>query len=88
MKRSRFSEEQIIAILRESEGSEMIRQVCAKHNVSEATYYAWKRKYGGMDVSEARRLRALEDENDRLKRVVAELSVQNHILKEVNAKKW
>jgi len=88
MKRSRFSEEQIIAILRESEGAETIRQVCAKHNVSEATYYAWKRKYGGMDVSEARRLRALEDENDRLKRVVAELSVQNHILKEVNAKKW
>lgn len=88
MKRSRFSEEQIIAILRESEGSETIRQVCAKHNVSEATYYTWKRKYGGMDVSEALRLRALEDENDRLKRVVAELSVQNHILKEVNAKKW
>ncbi len=88
MKRSRFSEEQIIGILRESEGSETIRQVCAKHNVSEATYYTWKRKFGGMDVSEARRLRALTDENDRLKRVVAELSVQNHILKEVNAKKW
>ena len=88
MKRSRFSEEQIIGILRESEGPETIRKVCAKHNVSEATYYAWKRKYGGLDVSEARRLRALEDENDRLKRVVAELSVQNHILKEVNAKKW
>ena len=88
MKRSRFSEEQIIGILRESEGPETIRQVCAKHNVSEATYYTWKRKFGGMDVSEARRLRALTDENDRLKRVVVELSVQNHILKEVNAKKW
>ncbi len=88
MKRSRFSEEQIIGILRESEGSETIRQVCAKHTVREATYYTCTRKFGGMDVSEARRLRALTDENDRLKRVVAELSVQNHILKEVNAKKW
>ena len=88
MKRSLLSEEQIIGILREGEGPETIRQVCAKHNVSEPTYYAWKRKYGGMDVSEARRLRALEDENNRLKHVVAELSVQNHILKEVNAKKW
>ena len=88
MKRSRFSEEQIIGILRESEGPETIRQICAKHNASEATYYARKREYGGMDVSEARRLRSLEDKNDRLKRVVAELSVQNHILKEVNAKKW
>ena len=88
MKRSRFSEEQIIGILREAEGRSTVKAVCAKHNVSEATYYAWKRKYGGMDVAEARRLRALEDENARLKRLVAELSVQNQILKEVNAKKW
>ncbi|GAB5560600.1 MAG: hypothetical protein SynsKO_22470 [Synoicihabitans sp.] len=86
MKRSRFSEEQIIGILSESDGAETIRQVCEKHNISEATYYAWKRKYGGMDISEARRLRALEEENARMKRVFAELSVQNHILKEVNAK--
>jgi putative transposase len=62
--------------------------VCAKHNISDATFYTWKKKFGGMDVSEARRLRALEDENSRLKRIVAELSVQNQILKEVNAKKW
>ena len=62
--------------------------VCAKHNISEATYYAWKKKYGGMDVSEARRMRALEDENARHKRLVADLSVQNQILKEVNSKKW
>ena len=88
MKRSRFSEEQIIGILREGSGTNTIREVCAKHNVSEATFYAWKRKYGGMDVSEARRLRALEEENNRLKRLVAELSVQNQILKEVNEKKW
>ncbi len=65
-----------------------MKVVCAKHNISEATYYAWKKKYGGMDVSEARRMRALEDENARLKRLVADLSVQNQILKEVNSKKW
>ena len=88
MKRSRFSEEQVIAILREGVGTSTIREVCAKHNVSEGTFYAWKRKYGGMDVSEARRLRALEEENGRLQRLVAELSVQNQILKEVNSKKW
>lgn len=88
MKRSRFSEEQIIGILREAKGGSTVKVVAAKHNVSEATFYAWKRKYGGMDVEEARRLRALEEENGCLKRIVADLSVQNQILKEVNAKKW
>ncbi len=87
MKRSRFSEEQIIGILREGEGG-TVKAVCARHNLSEPTYYAWKRKYGGLEVNEARRLRALEEENGRLKRVVADLVVQNTILKEVNAKKW
>ena len=62
--------------------------MCATHNMGEGTYYSWKRKHVGMDVSEARRLRALEDENARLKRIIADLSVQNHILKEVNSKKW
>ena len=88
MKRSRFSEEQIIGILREAEGESSVKSICAKHNISEATYYAWKRKYGGMEVEEAKRLRALEDENARLKRCVADLTVQNQILKEVNSKKW
>lgn len=88
MKRSRFSEEQIIGILREAEGESTVKAVAAKYNVSEATLYSWKRKYGGMDVEEARRLRSLEEENGRLKRLVADLSVQNQILKEVNAKKW
>jgi len=87
MKKSRFSEEKIIEILREGQAGS-VKAVCAKHNVSEATYYAWKKKYGGMEVNEARRLRALEDENARLKRAVADLVVQNTILKEVNAKKW
>ena len=88
MKRSRFSEEQIISILREADGESTVKAVSAKHNISDATFDNWKRKYGGMDVEEARRLRALEDENGRLKRLVADLSVQNQILKEVNAKKW
>lgn len=87
MKKSRFSEEQIIGILREGQASS-VKSVCAKHNVSEPTYYAWKKKYGGMEVKEARRLRALDEENARLKRVVADQAVQIQILKEVNAKKW
>lgn len=75
-------------ILREGQAGGTVKAVCAKHNISDATYYAWKRKYGGMDVSEARKLRAYEEEIGRLKRLVADLSVQNQILKEVNAKKW
>jgi putative transposase len=87
MKKSRYSEEQIIGILREAQGSS-VKNVCAKHNISEPTYYAWKKKYGGMEVSEARRLKGLEEENTRLKRLVADQAVQIQILKEVNAKKW
>jgi putative transposase len=65
-----------------------VKAVCAKHNVAEQTYYGWKRKYGGMEVSEVRKARALEEENGRLKRLVADQAVQIQILKEVNAKKW
>jgi putative transposase len=88
MRRSRFDEEQKIGILREVESGTPVKTVCARHNISEPTYYVWKKKYGGMDVSEARRMRAMEEENARLKRLVADLSVQNQILKEVNSKKW
>jgi putative transposase len=87
MKKSRFSEEQIIGILREVEGTS-VKAVCARHNISAATYYGWKAKFGGMAVKEARRLRALEDENRRLKNLVADQAVQISILKEVNSKKW
>jgi putative transposase len=87
MKRSRFSEEQIIAILKEAE-AEPVKAVCARHSVSQGTYYQWKHKFGDMEVEEARRLRALEDECGRLKRIVADQAVQIQILKEVNAKKW
>jgi putative transposase len=88
MKKKRFSEEQIIRILKESEVSENIRDVCRKHNVTEQTFYRWRNKYGGMDVSEARRLKELEDENSRLKRVVADQALDISLLKDVNSKKW
>ena len=88
MRKSKFSQEQIIGILREAEGDTSIKAVCAKHNISDAAFYKWRSKYGGMDVNEARRLRALEEENHRLKRAVADLTVQVQILKEVNSKKW
>jgi len=88
MKRSRFSEEQIIGILKEAGSGTTTKAVCAKYNISDGTLYAWKRKYGGMDVEEARRLKALEEENGRLKRLVADQAVQIQILKEVNSKKW
>ncbi len=88
MKRSRFSEEQILGVIKEVEAGEKVKTVCARHKISDGTYFTWKRKYGGMDLTEMRRLKSLEEENGRLKRLVADLSVQNQILKEVNSKKW
>ena len=70
--------------MKEAEGETSVKVVCARRNISEATFYAWKKKYGGMDVAEARRLRALEEENERLKRLVADQAAQIQILKEVN----
>ena len=77
MRRSRFSEEQIIGVLREQEAGMKVADLCRKHGVSEATFCAWKSKYGGLEVSEARRLKALEDENRRLKKLLAEAVLDN-----------
>jgi putative transposase len=88
MRGSRFKEEQIIAILREQEAGAATAEVCRKHGISSATFYKWKAKYGGLDVSDARRLKALEDENARLKKIVADLTLDNVMLKDIAAKKW
>lgn len=87
MKRSRFNEEQIIAILQEQEAGAKTADVCRKHGISGATFYKWKGKFGGMDVSDARRLKALEDENSRLKKLLAEAMLDNAMLKDIAAKK-
>ena len=88
MRQSRFKEEQIIAILREQEGGMATAEVCRKHGISSATFFKWKAKYGGMDVSDARKLKALEEENAKLKKLLAEAMLDNAMLKDLNAKKW
>jgi putative transposase len=88
MRKSRFSDEQIIAILREQEAGRATAEVCRKHGISDATFYKWKSKYGGLQVSEAKRLKALEDENRRLKKRLAEEVMDNATLKEMLTKKF
>ena len=88
MKGSRFTEEQIIGVLKEQEAGQKTAEVCRKHGISEGTFYKWKAKYGGLEVSDARRLKALEDENAKLKKLLAEAMLDNAVLKDLNAKKW
>jgi putative transposase len=88
MKRSRFKEEQIISILKEAEAGVKLPEIVRKHGICEQTFYRWRSKYGGMEVSEAARLRELEEENRKLKRLVADQALDILMLKEVSAKKW
>jgi putative transposase len=88
MKRSRFSDEQIIGILKEQEAGGATADVCRRHGISPATFYKWKSKYGGLEVTEAKRLRVLEDENAKLKKLLAEAMLDIAVLKDISAKKW
>ncbi len=88
MKKSRFTEEQVLAILKEQDGGTKVAEICRKHGITDATFHNWKNKYSGMSSQELSRLRALEQENSRLKRAVADLTLDNQILRDVNSKKW
>jgi putative transposase len=88
MKRSRFTEEEIIAVLREAESGTPVKDLCRRAGVSTVTFYKWKTKYGGMEISEMRRMRLLEEENGRLKRIVAQQALDIDALKVVLSKKW
>jgi putative transposase len=88
MKRSRFTEEQIIGMLKEHEAGMKTAEICRQHGISEATFYTYKAKYGGLEVSDARRLKALEEENAKLKKLLAEQMLDNAVLKDLASKKW
>ena len=88
MKRKRFTEEQIIRVLKEGEAGEKVADICRRHGISDATYYNWKAKYGGMTISDAKRLKALEEENSKLKRIVADLTLDNTSLKDILSKNY
>lgn len=88
MKKSRFTEEQIIKVLKQAEGGTPTKEVCRQHGISIGTFFKWKAKFGGMELNDAKKLRALEQENSRLKRMCADLMLDNQILKDVNSKKW
>ena len=87
MKKSRFTETQIVSILKQQEGGLSVKDICREHGLSEATFYNWKSKYGGMEASDVRRLKELEEENNRLKKMYADLALDNRILKDLFTKK-
>jgi putative transposase len=84
----RFTEEQVIGVLREQEAGMKVTEVCRKHGISEPTFYAWKAKFGGMSISDAKRLRQLEEENAKLKKLLAEAMLDNAVLKDITSRKW
>lgn len=88
MKRKRFTEEQIIAVLKKAEQGMPVKELCRMHGISQGSFFRWKEKFGGMEISDAKKLRALESENARLKRMVADQALDIQILKDVNSKKW
>ena len=88
MKRSRFTEEKIVKILKAAEAGVAVQELCREHGVSRATFYSWRKKFGGLEVDDAKRLKALEDENRRLKRMVADLSLDKQMLQDVLSRKW
>ena len=88
MKQKRYTTEQIIRVLRQADSGQTIEELCREHNISEGSFYRWKKKYGDMDLADAKRLKEMEKENSELKKVVAELMLDNRILRKVNAKKW
>ena len=88
MKGNTHSTEEIIRILRQADGGETAKSICREYNISEQTFYRWKKKYGDMELADARRLKVLEKENAELKKMLAEAMLENRVLKEVNSKKW
>jgi putative transposase len=88
MRKSQFTEEQIVGILKSVDAGQKVGEVCRQHGISDATYYRWKAQYGGLGVSELRRLRHLEEENPKLKQIVADLTLDNRALKDIASKNW